>query len=337
MHTFLCLSQLPNTDTQTCIRTRAHSCTHSHRHVDTYHTPTPTCTGIHTQTFRFPRCLSACLQLLLLQGAWNASDHAPFLSSRPSFSGIDFRRTGTVCSRSQVHRSHHPGAGRRLRHDNRGNGECCRQHPQWGRPAEPQWHPLTFCELQGPGAGQGCGPRGRELCICPWARPERGGAPGQQGLRQQPVVLGAGETRVFFIRFNVPNGFVSEVPHCSRDLEVTGTASSFTAVGTSLRAGRCAESAFQGREGQGRGAGLQHLPAAAPPKGPNPLSKRVFSPCLYKQSFAHVMSEPGHLYGAGSQGSMLGRASAPNRGRGGGCKVPSSIRLVPSGTLLCRS
>lgn len=85
---------------------------------------------------------------------------------------------------------------------------------------------------------------------------------------------------MFFIRFNVPNGFVSEVPHCSRDLEVTGTASSFTAVGTSLRAGRCAESAFQGREGQGRGAGLQHLPAAAPPKGPHPPKQKGVFPLL---------------------------------------------------------
>lgn len=116
----------------------------------------------------------------------------------------------------------------------------------------------------------------------------------------------------FFIRFNVPNGFVSEVPHCSRDLEVTGTASSFTAVGISLRAGRCTESAFQGRRPRPwcggsstfRGSTAQRTP-------PPPLSKRVFSPCLYKQSFAHVLSEPGRLYGAGPQGSMAGMGQRP--------------------------
>jgi hypothetical protein len=36
-----------------------------------------------------------------------------------------------------------------------------------------------------------------------------------------------------------PNGFVSEVPHCSRDLELTGTASSFISVGTRRGAGWC--------------------------------------------------------------------------------------------------
>lgn len=49
---------------------------------------------------------------------------------------------------------------------------------------------------------------------------ERGGAAGQQSLRQQPVGAGLGDAG-FFICLNVPKGFVSEVPHCSRDLELT--------------------------------------------------------------------------------------------------------------------
>lgn len=56
--------------------------------------------------------------------------------------------------------------------------------------------------------------------------------------------------------------------------------------------------------------------AAAPPKGPHPLSKRVFSPCLYKQTFALVLSEPGRLYGAGPQGSMAGMGQRPPIGAG---------------------
>lgn len=47
------------------------------------------------------------------------------------------------------------------------------------------------------------------------------------------------------------------------------------------------------------------------PKDPTPLTKRVFSSCLYKQSFAHVLSEPGGLDGAGTQRSKAGVGQCP--------------------------
>ncbi|XP_017718704.1 PREDICTED: translation initiation factor IF-2-like [Rhinopithecus bieti] len=83
--------------------------------------------------------------------------------------------------------------------------------------------------------------------------------------------------RAFFICFNVPNGFVSEVPHCSRDLELTGTASSFISVGTRRGArvreppsGRKAPGCVcRGGERRRRGSrGARKLPALSQPAGP---------------------------------------------------------------------
>lgn len=61
--------------------------------------------------------------------------------------------------------------------------------------------------------------------------------------------------------------------------------------------------------------GSSAFPGQHRPKDPTPpLSKRVFSPCLYKQSFAHVLSEPGRLYGVGTQESMAGVGQRPGKG-----------------------
>lgn len=76
---------------------------------------------------------------------------------------------------------------------------------------------------------------------------KRGGAAGPQGLCQQPVVAGLGDAG-FFICFNVPKGFVSEVPHCSRDLELTGTASSFISLGQDAELGGMERQLCWGRE-----------------------------------------------------------------------------------------
>lgn len=85
--------------------------------------------------------------------------------------------------------------------------------------------------------------------------------------------------RAFFICFNVPNGFVSEVPHCSRDLELTGTASSFISVGTRRGAwvreppsGRKAPGCVcRGGERRRRGSrGARKAPALSQPAGPGP-------------------------------------------------------------------
>lgn len=52
----------------------------------------------------------------------------------------------------------------------------------------------------------------------------------------------------FFICFNVPKGFVSEVPHCSRDLELTGTASSFISLGQDAELGGVESQLLGGRK-----------------------------------------------------------------------------------------
>lgn len=57
--------------------------------------------------------------------------------------------------------------------------------------------------------------------------------------------------------------------------------------------------------------GSSTFPRQHRPKDPTPLTKRVFFPCLYKQSFAHVLSEPGGLNGAGTQRSMAGVGQCP--------------------------
>lgn len=68
------------------------------------------------------------------------------------------------------------------------------------------------------------------------------------------------------------------MPHCSRDLELTGTASSFIPVGTRRRVGWCAESLFRGKrsrqaaraqrggaEVRGPGGSRAAAPSSSPP------------------------------------------------------------------------
>lgn len=157
-------------------------------------TPTPVCAHTHARIHTlFPRrpLGSPCASPT---GKGWAHSNVP----GPCPLGLDLGRIGAVCSGPQVPRGHHAGAGRRLRHDHRGDGECSRRHPQWGRRAEPQWHPAPVCKLQGPGAGPSGGRGGRSLGAQRRAPPGRRGAPGQQGLRQRPVAAGL-ETPAFYL------------------------------------------------------------------------------------------------------------------------------------------
>lgn len=90
------------------------------------------------------------------------------------------------------------------------------------------------------------------MCVPPGVRRARRASQTTACKVQGPGGAGIIINYYYYFCLNVPNGFVSEVPHCSRDLELTGTASSFISVGMRSRLGGVEPSVFAHLEARRR-------------------------------------------------------------------------------------